>query len=147
MKDNCFVDTNILVYFRDASEPEKQKISGEWLKTLWENQTGRISIQILNEYYVTVTQKLKPGMKTSNARLDIKNLMAWHPVAVDLTIIKNSWSIQDTYQFSWWDSLIVAAAIKANCSILLSEDFQHGQEIHDLTIINPFQQDAGQMLS
>jgi predicted nucleic acid-binding protein len=147
MKDNCFVDTNILVYFRDASEPEKQKISGEWLKTLWENQTGRISIQVLNEYYVTVTQKLKPGMTTSHARLDIESLMAWHPVTIDLTIIKNSWSIQDTCQFSWWDSLIVAAAIKANCSILLSEDLQHGQQIHDLTIINPFEQDAGQILS
>ncbi len=86
-------------------------------------------------------------MTKSHARLDIKNLMAWHPVTVDLNIIKNSWSIQDTCQFSWWDSLIVAAAIKANCSILLSEDQQHGQQIHDLTIINPFQQDAGQMLS
>jgi len=147
MKDNCFVDTNILVYFRDASEPEKQKISGNWLKTLWENQTGRISIQVLNEYYVTVTRKLKPGMTESHARMDIKNLMAWHPVTVDLAIIENSWTIQDMYQFSWWDSLIVAAAIKANCSILLSEDLQHGQQIQDLTIINPFQRDAGQMLS
>jgi len=87
MKDNCFVDTNILVYFRDASEPEKQKISGEWLKVLWENQTGRISVQILNEYYVTVNRKLKPGMPKSDARLDINNLMAWHPVTVDLSII------------------------------------------------------------
>ena len=147
MKDNCFVDTNILVYFRDTSEPEKQKISANWLKTLWENQTGRISIQVLNEYYVTVTRKLKPGMTESLARQDIKNLMAWHPVTVDLSIIENSWLIQDTYQFSWWDSLIVAAALKANCSILLSEDLQHGRHIQDLTIIDPFQSDAGQMLS
>jgi len=147
MKDNCFVDTNIFVYFRDASEPEKQKTAGNWLETLWKNRTGRISFQVLNEYYVIVTQKLKPGMTQVNARLDVKNMMAWHPVTVDESVMEISWSLQDQYRFSWWDSLIVAAAVEADCSILLTEDLQHGQRIHDLTILNPFQPDTLQLIS
>jgi len=72
------------------------------------------------------------------ARLDVKNLMAWDPVAVDGALLENGWIIQDQYKFSWWDSLIIAAAQRANCSILLSEDLQHQQQIEHLKIVNPF---------
>jgi predicted nucleic acid-binding protein len=147
MRDNCFVDTNLLVYFRDTSEPDKQKIAGKWLEALWKNRTGRISFQVLNEYYVIVTQKLKPGMTQIDARLDIKNMMTWHPVPVDESVMEISWTIQDQYRFSWWDSLIVAAAVKTDCSVLLTEDLQHGQQIHDLTILNPFLPDTLQIIS
>ena len=86
MKDNCYVDTTIFVCFRDSSEPEKQKIAGKWLEALWKSQTGRISIQVLNEYFVIVTQKLKPGMTTVNARQDVRNLISCHPVTVDNSV-------------------------------------------------------------
>ncbi len=74
MSVNCFVDTNILVYTRDSSEPEKQPVAKQWLAHLWERECGRISAQILNEYYVTVTQKLKPGLSKEQARSDIRAL-------------------------------------------------------------------------
>lgn len=138
MNGNYFVDTNIFVYFRDASESEKQKTASLWLKRLWERQEGRISWQVLNEYYVTVTQKLKPGLDRDAARADIKNLMSWNPIVVDGVIMEKAWELQDQYRFSWWDSLIIAAALKAGCARLLSEDLQHGQTIDGLTIINPF---------
>ena len=146
MSRNCFVDTNILVYFRDASEPEKQKIAAQWLKVLWEKQIGRLSYQVLNEYYIVVTQKLKPGLSYESARTDIKNLMVWDPVSVDKCIIEKSWKIQDQYQFSWWDSLIVSAALQSGCSTLLTEDLQHGQLIHGMTVINPFNLSPEQVL-
>jgi predicted nucleic acid-binding protein len=62
MSVNYFVDTNILVYARDSSEPEKQPIAKQWLTHLWQQESGRISAQVLNKYYMTVTQKLKPGL-------------------------------------------------------------------------------------
>lgn len=138
MDGNCFVDTNILVYFRDASEPEKQSIAAQWLKLLWKKQTGRISYQVLNEYYVVVTQKLRPGLSVKSARRDIKTLMIWNPVVMDQSILEKSWEIQDQFHFSWWDSLIVSAALSADCDTLLTEDLQHGQSIHGMTILNPF---------
>ncbi len=138
MKGDHFVDTNILVHYRDPGDPIKQKQSAEWLSYLWHEQLGRISFQVLNEFYVTVTQKLSPGLDIGQARLDINNLMSWNPIVVDQNVIKKGWSIQDRYGFSWWDSLIVAAAHMANCKILLSENLQHQQNIDGLTIINPF---------
>jgi predicted nucleic acid-binding protein len=146
MSVNCFVDTNILVYFRDSSEIEKQIIAEKWLEAIWEKQIGRLSYQVLNEYYVTVTQKLVPGMDRESARMDVKNLMAWNPIAIEKSIVENGWVIQEQYHFSWWDALIVSAAQKANCAILLSEDLQHNQIIGNLTIINPFLSDLDQVI-
>lgn len=146
MSDNLFVDTNILVYYRDSSEPEKQPIAEDWLSAIWRNKLGRTSYQVLNEYYVTVTRKLNPGLRPQSARLDVKNLLAWEPIAVDKSLIENGWILQDQYNFSWWDSLIIAAAQKANCSILLSEDLQQHQQIENLTIINPFKTDIGSII-
>jgi predicted nucleic acid-binding protein len=62
MSDNIFVDTNILLYARDASEPEKQPIAAQWIDQLWDGQNGRLSVQVLNEYFVNVTRKLEPGL-------------------------------------------------------------------------------------
>ena len=146
MIDNLFVDTNILVYYRDLTEPEKQLIAENWLTVLWKRGLGKLSYQVLNEYYVTVTTKLDPGLDLESARLDVKNLMAWDPVVIDKSVIENSWLVQDRYKFSWWDSQIVAAAQKASCSILLSEDLQHQQQIEDLTIINPFVTEIGSII-
>ena len=138
MSGDCFVDTNILVYVRDASEPEKQKKAHHWLAALWESGRGRLSFQVLSEYYVTVTSKLDPGMKAEDARADIRNLMVWKPVEIDRNVMEGAWIVQDRYTFSWWDSLIVAAAQQAGCSCLLTEDMQHEQEVGGITIINPF---------
>jgi predicted nucleic acid-binding protein len=138
MSVNCFVDTNILVYTRDSSEPEKQPVAKQWLAHLWERECGRISAQILNEYYVTVTQKLKPGLSKEQARSDIRALAVWQPLEISTTLIEASWDIQDQYGYSWWDTLVVTSALFLDCNYLLSEDMQHEQKIGHLTIINPF---------
>lgn len=139
MKDKFFVDTNLLVYYRDASEPVKQPIAAEWLTWLWDNKCGRLSFQVLNEYYVTVTQKLKPGLSREDARSDIRNLTTWQPIAIEQKIMELAWEVQAKHQFSWWDALIISAAQFADCRYLLSEDMQHQQQLNNLIIINPFQ--------
>ena len=143
MSANCFVDTNILVYARDSSEPEKQVLAEQWLTQLWQHELGRISTQVMNEYYVTVTQKLKPGLSIEQARSDLRALAVWQPLDISLTLIESAWDIQDQYAYSWWDTLIISSAIFLDCRYLLSEDMQHEQSIGKLSIINPFLVDPG----
>jgi len=138
MSARYFVDTNILVYARDSSEPEKQPEAKQLMAYLWENESGRISTQVMNEYYVTVTQKLKPGLSKQEARADLRALSLWCPLETSKTLIESSWDIQDQYGYSWWDTLIISSALFLNCQYLLSEDMQHEQKINRLTIINPF---------
>lgn len=141
MSVKAFVDTNILVYLRDKSEEDKQAIALQWLAVLWQQRSGRISFQTLNEFYVTVTQRLKPGLSRPEAQADIRNLLLWNPLPVDSTVIENAWLIQERHRFSWWDSLILSAAQIQDCTYVLSEDMQHEQQIGNMTIINPFLSD------
>jgi len=138
MTAKVFVDTNVLVYCRDASDPEKQRRALGWMEALWEGRTGRLSFQVLQEFYVTVTVKLDPGLSPELARLSVRLLQAWKPVAVDSRLLEEAWRIQDRFRLRWWDSLIVAAAQMSDCRYLLSEDFQEGMEMGDLKVINPF---------
>jgi len=133
-----FLDTNVLVYSRDASESEKQPIAARWIDFLWKSRRGRISFQILNEYYITVTKKLKPGRSLTLARQDVSALFTWAPLPSTSGSLERAWQLQDKYSISWWDALIVASAIEAGCSYLVSEDLQENLLIDQLRIINPF---------
>ncbi len=138
MTAKVFVDTNVLVYCRDASEPDKQERALAWMAALWEWRSGRLSFQVLQEFYVTVTQKLDPGLTRELARRDVRTLMAWNPVAMDVRVMEEGWRIQDRFRFSWWDALIVAATQVADCRFLLSEDFQDQLELGNIRVVNPF---------
>jgi len=146
MSVNFFVDTNILVYSRDSSEKEKQPKATQWLKSLWENECGKISTQVINEYYVTVTQKLKPGLSKEQARADLRALSVWQPIDISTVLIEASWGTQDQYHYSWWDSLVITSAQFLDCTYLISEDMQHNQRLGKLTIINPFLVDFDELV-
>jgi predicted nucleic acid-binding protein len=133
-----FVDTNVLVYRYDQSEPVKQQIASEWLNTLWQRKAGRTSTQVLQELYVTLTRKLTRGLDSSDARTIVAALEAWKPVSADANLIHTAWELEDAHSFSFWDALIVAAALRSSSTILLTEDLQDGMAIGSLTIINPF---------
>jgi predicted nucleic acid-binding protein len=109
-----------------------------WMARLWTEKTGRLSFQILNEFYVTVTRKLQPGLDPHNAREDVRLLLAWHPMPVDIRMVEGAWRIQDRYRLSWWDSLVVSAAQIGGCRYLLTEDLQENQILGNIHIINPF---------
>ncbi|MBI4208681.1 MAG: PIN domain-containing protein [Deltaproteobacteria bacterium] len=140
MSGSYFVDTNVLVYARDASEPQKQELAEQWLTFLWESRNGRLSIQVLNEYYATVTQKLDPGLRPALARKDVRDLMAWQPISLDTQTLENAWTVQDRFKLSWWDSLIVSAAQISGCKYLLTEDIQNQQDLYGLQVVNPFKE-------
>lgn len=134
-----FVDTNVLVYARDTTEPTKHDRAREWLEHLWRSGEGRLSVQVLQEFYVTATRKLSPGMSQDDARADVRNLNAWRPVKIDERALEEAWALQDRFALSFWDALIVAAARIIGCEQILSEDLQTGQELDGLRVVNPFE--------
>ena len=138
MSDSIFVDTNILLYARDASEPEKQRIAAGRLDELWEARSGRLSVQVLNEYFVNVTCKLNPGLSREEAWDDVEALSVWEPLPIDMPLLQRGYSAQGRYGLSWWDSLIVAAAEAASCTTILSEDLAHGAHYFGIMVENPF---------
>jgi predicted nucleic acid-binding protein len=140
-----FVDTNVLVYARDASDLEKQATAGAWMDHLWTRAIGRLSVQVLQEYYVTVTRKLQPGIPKDYAREDVRDLAAWRPLRIDEAIVDSAWRIEDRFELSFWDSLIVAAAQAAGCEALLTEDLQHDLVIDGLRIADPFRTPIGSL--
>jgi predicted nucleic acid-binding protein len=133
-----FVDTNVLVYARDASEPEKHARAFEWIRHLWDTGEGRVSMQVLQEYYVTTTRKLRPGLAPDDARADVRDLSAWRPVTIGLEGLEAAWTIEERFGLSFWDALVVAAAHVARCDVLLSEDLQHGLDLDGVRVVDPF---------
>ncbi len=147
MSASYFVDTNVLVYARDASESRKQQAAERWLRSLWAARSGRTSAQVLNEYYVVVTEKLRPGLDREQARADLCNLMAWSPIPTNRAVIEGAWIVQDRHKLSWWDSLVVSAAQTAGCRWLLTEDLEHDRLFDGVRIIDPFQVDPEEVSS
>ena len=109
-----------------------------WMAHLCSNRTGKLSYQVLQEFYITVTAKLQPGLDPENARKDVRSLLAWQPIVVKEGVLEIAWLVQDSHQVSWWDALVVSAAQLADCQYLLTEDLQESQKFRSLQVINPF---------
>jgi predicted nucleic acid-binding protein len=97
-----------------------------------------LSYQVLQEFYITVTAKLQPGLDPQDARNDVRSLLVWHPIGVNDRVLENAWLIQDRFQLSWWNALVVSAAQLADCRYLLTEDLQENLEFGSLRVTNPF---------
>jgi predicted nucleic acid-binding protein len=135
MTDVVFVDTNILIYAHDRSAGEKRERAALVLEQLWDKQTGRLSVQVLQEFYVTVTQKLAAARPV--AREVVRTYTPWvHYPTTPETILRAS-EIADLAQISFWDALIVASAEQAGASQLYTEDLNAGQTIAGVKIVNP----------
>jgi len=137
VEGKVFVDTNVLLYAFDAKEIEKRRVAREWMGWLWERATGRLSWQVLIEFYVNA---LRAGLKESErqARETVRLYSTWRPLAVGAPLIDRAWYWRDKAQTSYWDSLILAAAEKEECAWLLSEDFQDGRKYGSVVVVNPF---------
>jgi predicted nucleic acid-binding protein len=133
-----FVDTNVLVYSEDGANPAKQARAIDWLRALWQRRSGRLSTQVLNEFYVTATRKLAPPMPAGDARAEVRRYQRWQPWGIDHATVEAAWSVESRYGLHYWDALMVAAAQQQGCDILLTEDLQHDQVIDKLRILNPF---------
>lgn len=136
MTATIFVDTNVFLYALDLADPKKQSAALAWRTELWKTGQGRISFQVLNEFYVKATQKWPDRRDT--VRAEVTDLLAWNPVTLDAAILDSSWKLQDRYRLSFWDALIVGAAKSISCQYLLPEDLQANQDLDGVRVINPF---------
>jgi predicted nucleic acid-binding protein len=139
MTGAVFVDTNVLVYRLDTREPAKQAAAQRWLETLWELRRGRLSFQILQELYVTLTRRLDPALDVGAARSVVRSLLTWEPIVMSLGVVEAAWAVEDRFGLSWWDALVVASAQVGGCAYLLTEDLQHGQQLGTVQVISPFE--------
>ncbi len=136
MTEPVFVDTNVLVYALDERDPRKQVAAWSWRQELWRSGRGRISFQVLQECYVQLL-RIWPDRRTE-AQAEVRDLLAWKPVAVDVAILELSWKLQHRYQLAFWDALIVSAAKATGSGYLLTEDLQAGQELDGVKVLHPF---------
>ena len=136
MSARSFVDSNVLVYSDDATAPEKQSKALNLLERCRIERTGVVSTQVLQEYFVTATKKLK--VPTDVARRKTELFSHFELVQIGAEDILSAIDIHRIHQISFWDALIVRAALRSRCTILFSEDLQGGRRIDDLEIMNPF---------
>src|SRR6187402_1082999 len=138
MSGAVFVDSNVLIYSEDPTDRAKQDVALAWLDVLWQRRLGRLSTQVLNEFYVNVTRKISPRMPMGDARAKVRRFVDWNPWQVDAATVESAWAIEARYQLHFWDSLVVAAAQHMGCRLLLSEDMAHEQRYGNVQVINPF---------
>jgi predicted nucleic acid-binding protein len=137
-EDNIFLDTNILVYAYDVSSGKKHDIAKNIVADLWNFRTGVLSIQVLQEFFINITKKIPKPLDIKTARDIIRDFLLWEVADNDGELLLAAIDVQVKYHYSFWDSLIIAAAIKSGASILLTEDLNNRQIIEGVLIKNPF---------
>jgi predicted nucleic acid-binding protein len=136
MSDRSFFDTNILVYADDKAAPAKQRRAIELVAEHRRAGTGVLSLQVLQEYFVTVTRKLHVEAKIARRKVEL--LAEFDLVAPDLDDILAAIDLHRLHGFSFWDALVLRAAKEAACNVLFSEDLHPGRVIDGVQIVNPF---------
>jgi predicted nucleic acid-binding protein len=133
-----FVDTNIIVYAEDRDAKRKHEIARDLVVQLWDERAGVLSMQVLQEFYVTVTRKLKKPLSNAKALEVVEEYLTWKVVENTGKLLTAAIELQQKAQLSFWDATVVQAAIDAGCDTLYSEDLNAGQRFGSLAIVNPF---------
>ena len=137
-EDKIFIDTNIIIYAYDVTAGNKHKVAGNILTELWNSGMGVISTQVLQEFFVNVIQKIPRPLDKKLAKEIVRDFLKWNVVVNNGDSILDAIDICVKYGCSFWDSMIIEAAIKGGAAVLMSEDLQDGQVISGVIIRNPF---------
>jgi len=136
MSARSFFDTNVLVCADDGNHRAKQLRAVDLLNEHRREGSGVVSLQVLQEYFVIVTRKLK--LDAATARRKVELLGKLDVVAPDLRDILAAIDLHRLHHFSYWDALVVRTAKQGGCSVIYSEDWQHGRDVDGVRIVNPF---------
>lgn len=139
MNDKYFIDTNIFIYSFDKSNSRKHEVSKDIIADALEHSSGIISYQVIQEFLSVATRKFKNPLSYSDCQRYLNIVL--EPICEVFSSIElyhQAMDVMERWQYSFYDSLIISAALKAQCKILFSEDFQNNQKIQNLTIQNPF---------
>src|SRR5271157_822178 len=136
MSARSFFDTNVLVYSDDKSAPAKQRRALDLLAEHRRAGSGVVSLQVLQEYFVTVTRKLHVDARIARRKVEL--LAEFDVAAPEVADILAAIDLHRLHGFSFWDALVLRAAKQAGCSVVFSEDLQEAREIDGVYIVNPF---------
>lgn len=137
MSARSFFDTNVLICADDRATPSKQRRAIERIAKSRRERTGVVSIQVLQEYFVTATRKLH--VDAAVARRKVELLAEFDVVTPDLPDILAAIDLHRLHGFSFWDALVLRAAKQSSCTVLFSEDFRSGRQIDGVQVVNPFE--------
>jgi predicted nucleic acid-binding protein len=133
--EQLFIDTNILVYAHDRDAGDKYQIAKREVRRLWHLPLApAVSIQVLQEFYVNL---LKKQVAVEEAKQAVVDYMKWPVIENDGNLLLQGIAVQKQWQLSFWDALILAAAIRAKAKVLWSEDLNHGQVYDQVRVVNP----------
>lgn len=138
MSDKAFVDTNILVYARDRHAGTKYAIARDLLERLWAERSGALSTQVLQEFYVNVRRKPSKPLSSQEARQIVSDYLSWDVVINTGDSILAAIDLEEQFQLSFWDALIVHAAQASGAETLYSDDLADGQRYGSVKVVNPF---------
>ena len=133
-----FVDTNVLVYAEDRNAGIKHTAARDLVADLWRSGEGVLSVQVLQEFFVTVTRKMPQPLRPDEALAIVEQYLTWRVVENTGGLLLGAIRLAASIKVSFWDALILQAASVEHCDRLWTEDLNHGQRIGDLIIINPF---------
>lgn len=131
-----FLDTNVLVYSDDPRDPAKQATALDLIKDHLRSRRGVVSLQVLQEYFVSATGKLKLSAELAKQRVEV--FARFHVAEPTVNDILAAIDLHRLYRLSFWDALVLRTAKQTGCRVLLTEDMQHGNEIDGVEIVNPF---------
>lgn len=134
-----FIDTNVFIYLFDETDERKRNIAEQLIQSALETRSACISHQVVQETLNVVTRKLPFPMSTENAQRFLEQILIplWR-IMPSPALYRRGLDLQSRYGFSFYDALIIAAALEFGCTRLYTEDLQHGQQIEGLLIENPF---------
>ena len=133
-----FCDTNVLVYAYDATAGEKRQIAKDLLVRLWDAHRGAISVQVLQEFYVTLTRKVAQPLTPAAGREIVSDLASWRIAEPERKDVLDAIDASVRWGVSFWDAMILVAAAKCGASIVWSEDLADGQTYGEVVVRNPF---------
>jgi predicted nucleic acid-binding protein len=136
MSARSFFDTNVLIYTDDRSATAKRRRALDLVAEYRRAHTGVASLQVLQEYFVTVTRELH--VDAAIARRKVELLAEFDVVIPELADVLAAIDLHRLHGFSFWDALVLRAAKQAGCSVLFSEDMQDAREVDGVRIVNPF---------
>lgn len=137
MTGKTFVDTSVLIYAHDVDAQAKHEIAKNILRELWSERTGVLSLQVLQEFFVSATSKISSPLPREMARLIVNSYAIWC-TEITTAELESAFRIEDETKVGFWDALILAAAINSGASRLLSEDLRPESLVAGIRVENPF---------
>lgn len=134
----AFVDTNVLVYAYDTTSGAKREAALQIVRELWAARRGCVSVQVLQELFVTLTRKVPQPLDLDSARRVIATISSWTVHAPDAEDVDAAIALHERYHVAFWDAMILRSAINLGCDVLYSEDLNTGQRYDGVLLVDPF---------